>query len=49
VRRLAGQLARKGYPAGLAFRVIREAMEAEGDAATLGDEPFSGDPDFDTL
>jgi regulatory protein len=29
-RRLAGMLARKGYPAGLAFRVIREALEAEG-------------------
>jgi regulatory protein len=28
-RRLAGILARKGYPPGLAFRVIREAMEAE--------------------
>jgi regulatory protein len=32
-RRLAGMLARKGYPAGLAFRVIREALEAEGVAA----------------
>ncbi|MFZ5869129.1 MAG: regulatory protein RecX [Actinomycetota bacterium] len=30
VRRLAGMLARKGYPASLAFRVIREALEAEG-------------------
>jgi regulatory protein len=29
-RRLAGMLARKGYPAGLAFRVVREALEAEG-------------------
>ncbi|WP_433439694.1 regulatory protein RecX [Nonomuraea sp. CA-141351] len=29
-RRLAGMLARKGYSAGLAFRVIREAFEAEG-------------------
>jgi regulatory protein len=40
-RRLAGMLARKGYPPGLAFRVIREALEAEGaDAAALiGDEP----------
>jgi regulatory protein len=45
IRRLAGQLARKGYPAGLAFRVIREAMEAEGDAAPLEDEPFFDDPD----
>ncbi len=29
-RRLAGMLARKGYPAGLAFRVVREALEREG-------------------
>jgi len=29
-RRLAGMLARKGYPAGLAFRVIKEALEQEG-------------------
>jgi regulatory protein len=40
-RRLAGMLARKGYPAGLAFRVIREALEAEGaDAALLDDQDF---------
>ena len=31
-RRLAGLLARKGYPPGLAFRVIREALEADGAA-----------------
>ena len=31
IRRLAGMLARKGYPPGLAFRVIREALEADGD------------------
>jgi regulatory protein len=31
-RRMAGMLARKGYPAGLAFRVIREALEAEAEA-----------------
>ncbi len=30
VRRLAGLLARKGYPAGLAFRVVREELAAEG-------------------
>jgi regulatory protein len=30
VRRLAGMLARKGYPAGVAARVIREALEADG-------------------
>ena len=28
-RRLAGMLARKGYPAGLAFAVVREALDAE--------------------
>jgi regulatory protein len=39
-RRLAGMLARKGYPAGLAFRVIREALEAEGDPAPLDEDPF---------
>jgi regulatory protein len=38
-RRLAGMLARKGYPPGLAYRVIREAMEAEGADAVLDDEP----------
>jgi regulatory protein len=38
-RRLAGLLARKGYPAGLAFRVIREALEAEGHPAFPEDEP----------
>ena len=30
VRRLAGMLARKGYPAGLAYRVVKEELEAEG-------------------
>jgi len=38
IRRLAGTLARKGYPPALAFRVIREAMEAEGTGGTLGEE-----------
>jgi regulatory protein len=45
VRRLTGMLARKGYPPGLAFRVIREALESEGMAMEadgaeflLGDE-----------
>jgi len=48
-RRLAGMLARKGYPPGLAFRVIREAMEAEGaDTAlreALAEEPPFEEPD----
>ncbi|MBP2702734.1 recombination regulator RecX [Microbispora sp. RL4-1S] len=30
IRRLAGMLARKGYSPGLAFRIVREALEAEG-------------------
>jgi regulatory protein len=30
LRRLAGMLARKGYPQGLALRVVREALAAEG-------------------
>jgi regulatory protein len=43
-RRLAGMLARKGYPAGLAFRVIREALEAEGEQALPEEEqPFGED------
>jgi regulatory protein len=29
-RRLAGMLARKGYPAGVAYDVVREALAAEG-------------------
>ncbi len=29
MRRLTGVLARKGYPAGLAYRVVREALEQE--------------------
>lgn len=30
VRRALGSLARKGYPAGLAYRVVREDLEREG-------------------
>ena len=30
IRRLAGMLARKGYPPGLSLRVVREALAAEG-------------------
>jgi regulatory protein len=41
IRRLAGMLARKGYPPGLAFRVVRDALAAEGtdpgDLDTLDD------------
>lgn len=36
-RRLAGMLARKGYPGALAARVVREALIAEGDEVALTD------------
>ncbi|MBQ1099226.1 recombination regulator RecX [Streptomyces sp. b94] len=39
LRRLAGMLARKGYPEGMALRVVRQALEEEGeDTEFLGDE-----------
>lgn len=39
LRRLAGMLARKGYPEGMALRVVRRALEEEGeDTEGLGDE-----------
>jgi regulatory protein len=57
MRRLTGLLARKGYPAGMSYRVIREALEQEGiDLARAGleaesvldaDMSVSGDPDLD--
>ncbi|MDX3804473.1 recombination regulator RecX [Streptomyces sp. AK04-3B] len=41
LRRLAGMLARKGYPEGLALRVVRQALEEEGeDTESLGNEGF---------
>ena len=37
IRHLMGVLARRGYPAGLAYRVVRDALEQEGtDAAGAG-------------
>ncbi|MHB1596276.1 MAG: regulatory protein RecX [Streptosporangiaceae bacterium] len=48
IRRLVGMLARKGYPAGLAFRVVREALDREREASDeLGDydtEPSDTEP-----
>ncbi|MEU3415496.1 recombination regulator RecX [Streptomyces sp. NPDC006658] len=41
IRRLAGMLARKGYPEGMALRVVRQALEEEGE-----DTEFLGDGDF---
>ncbi|MGH3329204.1 MAG: regulatory protein RecX [Streptomycetales bacterium] len=43
-RRLLGMLARKGYPPGLAFRVVREALAAEAAGGT-----GAGMPDVDGL
>ncbi|MFJ4560982.1 recombination regulator RecX [Streptomyces massasporeus] len=41
LRRLAGMLARKGYPEGMALRVVRQALEEEGeDTEFLGEEGF---------
>lgn len=49
VRRLTAMLARKGYPAGLAYRVVREALDQEGiDLAASGidlGEPAETDTD----
>jgi regulatory protein len=45
VRRLAGMLARKGYGPSVAYRVVREALEQEGQdlaAAGLDDEESFG-------
>jgi regulatory protein len=43
VRRLVGLLARKGYPAPVAYRVVREAIEQDGiDASELA-------PDLDDM
>ncbi|TVL93415.1 recombination regulator RecX [Streptomyces sp. SAJ15] len=42
LRRLAGMLARKGYPEGLALRVVRRALEEEGEDAEHLDEHLSG-------
>jgi regulatory protein len=46
-RRLVGMLARKGYPAGIAIRVVKEALAERDDAAALdGAELESYDPDL---
>ncbi|MEU6331351.1 recombination regulator RecX [Streptomyces sp. NPDC047049] len=38
LRRLAGMLARKGYPEGFALRVVRQALEEEGEDPALLEE-----------
>lgn len=40
LRRLAGMLARRGYPEGLALRVVRAALDAEPDEDGFEDDPF---------
>ncbi len=46
VRKLMGALARKGYGTALAYRVVREALEAEGpEGAELAGELSEPDPD----
>ena len=49
MRRLAGILARKGYPAGLAYRVVREALEQEDGECRVSfdDLDVLGEPDED--
>ena len=48
VRRLSGMLARKGYPAGTAFRVVREELEDAGGVpdGALGGALDGVDPDL---
>ena len=46
VRQAAGMLARKGYPPGLAFRLIREAMQHEGAEAAIDLDELN-EPDAD--
>ncbi len=49
VRSLAGMLARKGYPAGLAYQVVREALQQEGQAGPeTGFDPDAA-PDLDDV
>ncbi|MBO8192580.1 recombination regulator RecX [Streptomyces oryzae] len=42
LRRLAGMLARKGYSEGLALRVVRRALEEEGEDPEVLEEHFPG-------
>jgi regulatory protein len=49
VRQAAGMLARKGYPPGLAFRLIREVMQEEGAELDEFDADAYLDPDAGPL
>jgi regulatory protein len=46
MRRLMGLLARRGYPAGMAYRVVREALEQERAAGDLPDDDLLPDEDL---
>jgi regulatory protein len=48
VRRLTGMLARKGYPAELSFRVVREALAEPLSDAFLAEPAFDELPDCDS-
>lgn len=43
LRRLAGMLARKGYPEGLALRVVKQALEEEGEDPDLLEQHYLPD------
>lgn len=45
IRRLVGLLARKGYPPGLCYRVVREELREAGCDASLLDEASADDED----
>jgi regulatory protein len=47
VRRLSGMLARKGYPPGTAFRVVREELAAARSDESAGPDLEWGDSAFD--
>lgn len=47
IRRLMGMLTRKGYPQGLAFRLVREALELEGLGAAAGELGLDDAPEPD--
>nr|WP_260191592.1 regulatory protein RecX [Actinophytocola gossypii] len=40
IRKLVGMLARRGYPEGLAFRVVRDELRAAGEETDLLDGPL---------
>jgi regulatory protein len=47
-RKAAGLLARKGYPPGLVFRLIKEFLEQEGEALDLDPDQYL-DPDAEAI